>query len=216
MRWSVQVRRLHPGAGAVGLAFATALTRHSYFRKEGRKKIAILDLNEPPKLDKYIVNGPADVPEQRTSTLTPSSLRFLTDIGVMQHVNDDRCARYHRMQVWEKDGSSFLAFEHPDKRSMGRTIENSHLVAAMYHLLKQEVAQKFNQDNVDFIFNDEIVTETDGKLKMKSGQLVDYDLLVGSDGQRSKVKEIRGITSHGWSHNQKAIVRMFLMSRFVP
>lgn len=182
------------------------MTRHPYFKNEGKKKVAILDLNEPPKLENYKKLGLEDVPEQRTSTLTPSSLRFLTDIGAMHHVNDQRCSSYHKMQVWEKDGSSFLGFEHPDCRSMGKTIENSHLVAALYHQLREEVGLKVNQKNVDFIFKDEIEKEIDGKLKMKSGKLLNYDLLVGSDGQRSKVKEIRGITSHGWSHNQKAIV----------
>ena len=123
----------------MGLAFATALSRNQHFKDKKGKKIAIIDPKEPPKLDKFQALSEKDCPEQRTSTLTPSSLRFLTDIGAMEYVNKDRCASYHRIQVWEKDGSSFLAFDHPDNRSMGRTIENSHLVAALYHLLQIEV-----------------------------------------------------------------------------
>jgi len=80
------------------------------------------------------------VPEQRTSTLTPSSLRFLRDIGGLEHVNEERFRPYHRISVWERDGSGFLNFEHEDQREMGRTIENSHLVAALYQSLKESVA----------------------------------------------------------------------------
>lgn len=63
-----------------------------------------------------------------------------------------------------------------------------------------------HQNKVEFIFEDEIEAEKEGLLRMKSGSEHRFELLVGSDGQKSKVKELRKIASHGWSHNQKAIV----------
>ena len=120
----------------------TALTKHAYFKSPNTKKIAVFDLKEPPSLDAYFKSSVDEVPEQRTSTLTAGSLRFLKDIDAMEFVNMERCASYHRIQVWEKDGSSFIGFGHKDNKSMGRTIENSHLVAAMYHKLKLEVGPK--------------------------------------------------------------------------
>lgn len=69
---------------------------------------------------------------------------------------------------------------------------------------------------MDFIFDNEIEAEKDGKLVLKSGDKIDFSLLVGSDGQKSKVKQLRNIYSQGWSHNQKAIVGMFVNVRFAP
>jgi 2-polyprenyl-6-methoxyphenol hydroxylase-like FAD-dependent oxidoreductase len=67
-----------------------------------------------------------------------------------------------------------------------------------------------DQNRVEFIFEDEIERLDafhDGRsLTLKSGREVRYELLVGSDGGRSRVKELKGIPSHGWSHKQKAIV----------
>lgn len=71
------------------------------------------------------------------------------------------------------------------------------------------------KSKVDFIFDNEIEAEKDGKLVLKTGESLDYSLLVGSDGQKSKVKQLRNISSHGWSHNQKAIVKISFILRFV-
>ena len=129
----------HAGAGAVGLSFAKALAGHSYFREEGPRKIAVVDVREPPGLGQFAEKPATQVPEQRTSTLTPSSIRFLSDIGGLELVNEERFRPYHKISVWERDGSGFLNFEHEDQRELGRTIENSHLVAALYQSLKESV-----------------------------------------------------------------------------
>jgi len=191
------------GAGAVGLAFANAVANHSYFREGRAKKIAVLDFKEPPKISSYKETPKEAVPEQRTSTLTPSSIRFLQDSGALEYVNEERFRPYHHIKVWERQGRGFLSFEQTDNREMGRTIENNHLVAAIYEALKKK-------NNVEFIFGDDIssLKPQDGhhRVLLKSGRELQYNLLVGSDGQKSKVKELKEISSHGWSHNQKAIV----------
>lgn len=102
----------------------------------------MVDLREPPAIAQFAEKPATQVPEQRTSTLTPSSIRFLRDIGGLEHVNEERFRAYHRISVWERDGSGFLNFEHEDQREMGRTIENSHLVAALYQSLQQSVASR--------------------------------------------------------------------------
>lgn len=55
------------------------------------------------------------------------------------------------------------------------------------------------------------------KVELESGRELETRLLVGSDGNNSKVKELSGIPTFGWSHNQKAIVKnqITLIFRFV-
>ena len=40
---------------------------------------------------------------------------------------------------------------------------------------------------------------------LPSGRKIATKLLVGSDGNKSKVKELSGINTYGWSYRQKAI-----------
>ena len=165
-------------------------------------------------MGKYKGEKASGVPEQRTSTLTPNNLRFLKDIGGLDLINEERLNPYYEIFVWEREGHGALHFEHEDKREMGKTIENGHLVAALYDLLKRDVGCVDFKDRVEFIVGDEIerISETGNsrRLFLKSGRELEYDLLVGSDGGKSKVKELKNIPSFGWSHNQKAIVRKML------
>lgn len=127
------------------------------------------------------------------------------------------------MQVWEKQGTSYLKFAGADadpKWGMGRTIENDHLSAALYNQLKENVNIRIPifskltsfQPKVEFIFGDTIKNyNKDGNIlqvELESGREIETQLLVGSDGNNSAVKKLAGIQTRGWSHNQRAIVNL--------
>lgn len=99
----------------------------------------ILDTKEPPSQASFTQKG---VPNQRTYTLSPASLEFLEMLGTLELVNKERCKEFLGMQVWEKQGTGYLKFgrDANSKFGMGRTIENDHLVSALYCQLKQNVS----------------------------------------------------------------------------
>jgi 2-polyprenyl-6-methoxyphenol hydroxylase-like FAD-dependent oxidoreductase len=113
---------------------------------------------------------------------------------------------YYWMQVWEKQGSSYLTFNNDDGSSMGRTAENDHISAGLYEQLK-------NEKSVEFIFGDPVksMKRVDGimEVELESGKVLESRLVVGSDGNNSAVKRVMGIPTFGWSHHQRAIVRGF-------
>lgn len=211
------------GAGAVGLAFAKAISNHPHFKEtdETGPRIAVLDVRPPPEMKSFGASA-SPVPDQRTSTLTPGSIKFLKDIGGLDHLNRERFQEYYGIKVWERCGQGVLRFNPTNQQSetsldqdslggayrperagkeMGRTIENSHLVAGLFESLKTD-------KNVEFIFGDEVqsINNPERQVSFKSGKQASYRLLVGSDGQKSKVKELSNIVSSGWAHNQMAIV----------
>ena len=142
---SVQVscRKTNSGAGIVGQTFAQALSNHNYFKESEDGNIVILDMREPPALSNFSEKG---VPNQRTYTLSPASLNYLNNLETLNLLNQDRFQEYFNMQVWEKQGTSYLKFnagEADSQWGMGRTIENDHLSAALYEQLKDNVKFQF-------------------------------------------------------------------------
>jgi 2-octaprenyl-6-methoxyphenol hydroxylase len=44
------------------------------------------------------------------------------------------------------------------------------------------------------------------EITLKDGEIIPSQLLVGSDGNKSKVKELSRVATYGWSYRQRAIV----------
>lgn len=132
-------KKSYKGAGIVGQSFVAALAHNNYFQESGPKNITVLDLREPPSLEKFQGDIKEEIPMHRTFTLSPSSVEFLENVGVVDKMNMERFREYYHMQVWEKQGSSFLTFNGENGEGMGRTVENDHLTAALYSHLKENV-----------------------------------------------------------------------------
>lgn len=125
----------------MGQSFVAALAQNDFFRESEERNITILDIREPPNLENFTKKKKEknEIPLHRTFTLSPSSIQFLEEIGVTERMNYERFCEYFHMQVWEKQGSSYLTFSSEDGNGMGRTVENDHLSAALYNQLKENV-----------------------------------------------------------------------------
>jgi ubiquinone biosynthesis UbiH/UbiF/VisC/COQ6 family hydroxylase len=167
-------------------------------------------------MDNFLLQTGADIesiiPEQRTFTLSHNSINFLKALGVLDKIEKQRMPAYYNMQVWETEGNSFIQFKEDDNGIMGHTIENSHLQSAVFSKISETDNHGDQKAKIDLKFGDQITKvdrlEGQGLLKVtfKDGSEVYTKLLVGSDGNKSAVKEKMGISTWGWSHKQKAIV----------
>ena len=204
------------GAGIVGQTFSLALSNFSYFKEQDENRILLLDLKEPKPVEKYYVEGLVEkvIPEQRTFSLSHTSVNFLKELGVLDKLENKRFVPYYNMQVWETEGNSFMQFNEEGNGIMGYTIENDHLTSAGYKKITEnnKTNKEIGQSGIDLNFGDTI-TQVEklpdrGLLRVtfKSGEQAYTKLLVGSDGNRSSVKQLMDIGSWGWSHKQRAIV----------
>ena len=82
---------------------------------------------------------------------------------------------------------------------MGSSVENNHLLAAL-------VERARNLDKCDIIQQKvvEIKRPTNGEerpsVKLEDGTVIQADIIIGSDGEKSKTREEFGIKASGFSY----------------
>ncbi|KAI7086249.1 ubiquinone biosynthesis hydrox [Hortaea werneckii] len=101
------------GGGPAGLSFLAALQAHPSTRS---LKTALVDTQD---LTTARTAGHAEAYSNRCSSLTPSSLRFLKEIGAWEKVNAKRAQPYHAMEVWDGVSGSKIHFDPIDKQGGG-------------------------------------------------------------------------------------------------
>ncbi|EME44275.1 hypothetical protein DOTSEDRAFT_44538 [Dothistroma septosporum NZE10] len=97
------------GGGPAGLSLVSALRSNASTRD---LKVALIDGQDitsthPP-------NDPVNY-SNRCSSLTPSSVRFLQQIGAWDHISHSRIQPYHSMDVWDGVSGSKIHFDPLDK-----------------------------------------------------------------------------------------------------
>lgn len=100
------------GGGPAGLSFVSALKAHPATRD---LKIALIDsqqLKPSRGQDETLFSN-------RCSSLTPSSVRFLRNIGAWNHIDESRTAPYHAMDVWDGVSGSKIHFNPAEDQSLG-------------------------------------------------------------------------------------------------
>ena len=96
------------GGGPAGLSLVSALRAHPSTQA---LKIALIDsqdlsTSKTPSGDAY---------SNRCSSLTPSSLRFLQQMGVWDKISTSRTQAYHGMDVWDGVSGSKIHFDPMDQ-----------------------------------------------------------------------------------------------------
>ena len=101
------------GAGMVGLSLACALAAENLH-------IAIID--RAKLADKNQWQGR----DARVSAIVKSSEHFLNNIGAWPWLQEEAHCAYHRMDVWERDGTAAIEFdsENIGYSELGYIIEN--------------------------------------------------------------------------------------------
>jgi ubiquinone biosynthesis monooxygenase Coq6 len=107
--------------------------------------------------------------------------------------------------VWDALGNGSISFNsslmHTD--SMGLIVENINLLEACIKQMKSLDIEVFNQTSVKEI------TRNDHNypiVSLSNDCTIETKLLIGADGNRSKVRDFAGIQSHGWDYSQMGIV----------
>ncbi len=118
---------------------------------------------------------------------------------IWQHVNQERVKHYNQLQVNEQIGSAH--FDIRTGGTLGCSIENGHLVQAGLQSLRENPAAQVSTDT-------QItgLSHQSGYLQVEvqtaeTAQSVECRLLIGADGNRSSVKSLSQISTHGFSHN---------------
>ncbi|MFT5099255.1 MAG: 2-octaprenylphenol hydroxylase [Planctomycetaceae bacterium] len=189
------------GGGPVGLMFANLLARTNY-------SIALIDAGvapvapaqSEPHLSVYeLSSGYAP----RVSALNAASIALLERCDVIDKLG--RHAKFFEMHVKDVEGAGEIQFsaEEIGVPQLGMVIENHRLVGALHERLEEF-------ENVELLFGQSVqeIVEGEGgnRVLLDDGRVLICNLLVGADGGNSRVRELKGLRTAGWSYDQTAVV----------
>ena len=187
------------GAGMVGSALACALGMQGL-------QVAVIEAHQPD------FDWPDDSVDQRVSAITCASQQIFTSLGAWEAMCRQRVSPYRDMRVWDATGSGEIHFDSADlgEPLLGHIIENRVIQFALYEKLVE-------YDNVTFIApvsvtSMEIVPDR-ASVTLDDGRVLNAALLVAADGSRSKLRELAGIETQGWSYHQHGVVAHITTSK---
>ncbi len=180
------------GGGMVGASMAVALSDTSM-------RVLLLDSS---------VCSPAPLPEDydiRVSAISVASKYYFQSLGIWSGLQDFRVSPYQQMHIWEKQSGSAIHFDGAQigEDVLGYIIENR---AIQYYLL-EKARRSGNIDFFDSLSIESCAVRDDRvKLTLTDDSRITCGLLVGADGNRSKVRSLAGIDTKGWKYDQSALV----------
>ncbi|WP_319520009.1 UbiH/UbiF family hydroxylase [uncultured Martelella sp.] len=148
--------------------------------------------------------------DHRTTALMDHSIALLARLGLWQSVRPE-AAPLKTMRIIDGTGRlvraptvSFRSAE-IDLEAFGYNIPNTVLVGK----LNEAIASEPNITRFETIADDFTVDKNGVAVTLAGGETFSAELIVGSDGRRSKVRENAGIGVRQWSYKQSAVVLNF-------
>lgn len=176
------------GGGVVGAALTLDLRRRGF-------EASLLERGERPAA------FDPSVGDARVYAVSPSSARYLSDLGIWPEVRSVRAQAYRKMQVWEARGAGGLSFDAGDLPvpNLGWIVEHGLLLDRLWSGLGDAALPACTVQSVERLEHAMVVEAADGQLHAAN-------LLVAADGGQSLVRDQAGILVDGWSYEQIGIV----------
>jgi 2-octaprenyl-3-methyl-6-methoxy-1,4-benzoquinol hydroxylase/2-octaprenylphenol hydroxylase len=181
------------GGGVIGAAAALGLARQGW-------RVLLVEPSRPE-----IVRGSLGT-DLRTLAVSPASRMLLEELGVWQAVPT---APYRGMEVWEERGTRAMCFDAGDagRDELGWIVENSPLVAALWHALEQRDNVTIHAGRVAGLqaASEAVHLELAGVSADAPAAMVATRLLVAADGAASAVRDLLGVAVRRFDVGQEAL-----------
>ncbi|PGH07400.1 ubiquinone biosynthesis monooxygenase COQ6 [Helicocarpus griseus UAMH5409] len=211
------------GGGPAGLGLVAALRSSPVTSK---LRIALIEGQDLSKARSW--NMEPTQFSNRVSSLTPSSVSFLKEIGAWEHVDATRVQPYQEMEVWDGETGARISFDwslephSTQTQSIATMTENLNLTRALISRIEEsgDGVSIFSNTSVSAINNGE--DYADGPdlsswpvLSLKHSSptstlpeppAIAARLLIGADGINSPVRSFASISTDGWDYDRHGVV----------
>lgn len=189
------------GGGLVGLMFANLLSQTQF-------RLVVVDAGHPPsaRVDAACLLSGFDLKSgyaPRVSAFNAGSIALLERCKLSDQIG--RHASFSEMLVRDGEGAAEIRFTAADLGlpHLGSVFENHLVIQALYARLQQF-------DNIELRYGTSVadiaVSEGGSEVELSCGETLLCDLLVGADGGNSRVRELAGLKTLGWTYDQTAVV----------
>lgn len=205
------------GGGPAGLSILTGLRAS---RVTNRLKVALIEGQDLRRASSTF-DGAATF-SNRCSSLTPTSVAHLKQIGAWPLIDGARVQPYQEMQVWDGVTGSRISFDwagpaqgftpvQDANETIAYMIENNNLTQGLYRRLSElQGVSVLSPNRVQSITHGEEDADMDLRnwpvVTLDNGQKLAARLLIGADGANSPVRMFAGIQSRGWDYNRNGVV----------
>lgn len=180
------------GAGIVGLTLACHL-------KDQGLRIALVNKDSLDKKNATLTS------QLRVIAVTLGSQQLLEQLKVWQRLDTKQYAPFRCMQVWESGQAAQLFFDSADigQASLGYIVKNFDLEQALY-------AQAITDPDLTWWAPDTLIALQEEKnrilITLASGREITTRLLVGADGDQSKVRTLADFYIKSTDYAQRALI----------
>ena len=177
------------GGGLVGCTLAVLLAK---------QEIRCLIIEEQDKLS----NDQTKI-DPRALAITRASENILTAAGAWTHLPEDKIGYFREMRVWDENGDGNIHFDSAElcEPTLGYIIEQTILEQALLQAISKLEQIKWIQSTPVSLTN-----ENDwATLGLEDGRRLTAKLIVASDGARSTIRSLAGISYPQHDYQQQAV-----------
>ncbi|MDV6315711.1 FAD-dependent oxidoreductase [Idiomarina sp. HP20-50] len=178
------------GGGMIGLSLAIGLAQQN-------RRVVVLERHAQPELSNKLA--------LRVSALNDRSRALLNRCGAWPLIQAHRTGPYQSMQVWDKDSPAHIEFSATEINAadLGAIAENNVVEHFLWQCAEQTGVEMLQTDQWSILSSGDETTP----VEIDVGEwLLSADLLVGTDGGRSKVRQHTELPLTFWDYGQQGIV----------
>ena len=181
------------GGGIVGAASACRLSQQY-------SRIALVDKGMPTN---WQVNDPFGL---RVSALNLASIQLFQQINIWQNIQAMRAYPYMSMYVWEQGGGAEIEFNanETSHASLGAIVENQIILTALNKAIND--IERITRFNECALKDCHAISDSAMLIELEDNTKLSTKLLIGADGQKSKVRECSAIDVKQNKYHQFGLV----------
>ncbi len=185
------------GAGLVGSTCALSLAQNGL-------DVLILDQRSS--------KPPIEPEPMRVSALNIASQNILTALDVWDRLSPEIKTPFENIEVWDASGHGHLKFEAASVGigQLGHIVSNSGICTTLHQAINEH-------PNTSIIWADAITkyatSEDTVTVVTENGRTINSQLLIGSDGAKSKTRKLANIDHEAASYQQIAIIASVTTSK---